>query len=75
MSNINYENRDKRWNPVLVNYINELNAKTKARGAIGTLTNDPEHWADYGVYTIKQLGDYLEREFQHNVEKDARRNQ
>jgi len=35
MSNINYENRDKRWNPVLVNHINELNAETKARGAVG----------------------------------------
>jgi len=40
-----------------------------------SLTNDPEHWADYGVYTIKQLGDYLEKEYQHNVEKDERRNQ
>ena len=70
-----WANRDKRWNPVLVNHINELNAETKARGAIGTLTNDPEHWAGYGVYTIGQLQDYLEKEFQHNVEKDERRNQ
>jgi len=59
----------------LVEYINEMNEKTKARGAVGSLTNDPEHWADYGVYTIAQLLDYLEREFQHNVEKEARRNQ
>ena len=59
----------------LVKYINKLNEKTRARGAVGFLTNDPEHWADYGVYTIAQLLDYLEREFQHNVEKDARRNQ
>ena len=59
----------------LVDYINNMNAKTKARGAVGMLTNDPNHWAGYGVYTIAQLLDYLEREFQHNVEKDARRNQ
>ena len=59
----------------LVEYINNMNAKTKARGAVGFLTNDPEHWAGYNVYTIEQLLDYLEREFQHNKEKDERRNQ
>ena len=57
----------------LVDYINEMNAKTKARGAVGSLTNDSEHWAGYGVYTAKQLLDYLEKEYQHNLEKDARR--
>ena len=59
----------------LVDYINKMNAKTKARGAVGSLTNDLEHWAGYGVYTIEQLLDYLEREYQHNKEKDERRNQ
>jgi hypothetical protein len=59
----------------LVEYINNMNAKTKARGAIGMLTNDPKHWAWYGVYTVEQFLDYLEREFQHNMEKDERRNQ
>ena len=59
----------------LVDYINNMNAKTKARGAVGMLTNDPNHWAGYGVYTIEQLLDYLEREYQHNKEKDERRNQ
>ena len=59
----------------LVDYINNINAKTKARGAVGMLTNDPNHWAGYGVYTIEQLLDYLEREYQHNKEKDERRNQ
>ena len=58
----------------LVDYINNMNAKTKARGAVGSLTNDLEHWAGYGVYTIEQLLDYLEREFQHNIKKDERRN-
>ena len=59
----------------LVEYINKMNAKTKARGAIGMLTNDPKHWAWYGVYTVEQFLDYLEKEFQHNKEKDERRNQ
>ena len=58
----------------LVEYINNMNAKTKARGAFGMLTNDPKHWAWYGVYTVEQFLDYLEREFQHNKEKDERRN-
>ena len=57
----------------LVEYINKMNEKTKARGAVGFLTNDPDHWAGYGVYTAKQLLDYLEKEYQHNLEKDARR--
>ena len=59
----------------LVKYINKLNEKTRARGAVGFLTNDPEHWAGYNVYTIEQLLDYLEKEFQHNIKKDERQNQ
>ena len=35
----------------LINYINKMNEKTKARGAVGYLTNNPEHWAEYNVYT------------------------
>ena len=57
----------------LVEYINKMNEKTKARGAVGSLTNNPEHWAGYGVYTAAQLLDYLEKEYQHNLEKDERR--
>ena len=57
----------------LVEYINEMNEKTKARGAVGSLTNNPEHWAGYGIYTAAQLLDYLEKEYQHNLEKDERR--
>ena len=57
----------------LVEYINKMNEKTKARGAVGYLTNDPDHLAGYNVYTAKQLLDYLEREHQHNLEKDERR--
>ena len=57
----------------LVEHINKLNEETRARGAVGFLTNDPEHWAGYGVYTIAQFQDYLEREYQHNLRKDERR--
>ena len=59
----------------LVKHINKLNEETRARGAVGFLTNDPEHWAGYGVYTIAQFQDYLEREYQHNIQKEERRNQ
>ena len=58
----------------LVKHINKLNEETRARGAVGFLTNDPEHWAGYGVYTIAQFQDYLEREYQHNMQKEERRN-
>jgi len=57
----------------LVECINKMNAETKARGAVGFLTNDPEHWHGYGIYTVEQFLDYLEREHQHNMEKDSRR--
>ena len=50
-----------------------MNEKTKARGAVGSLTNNPEHWEGYGIYTAAQLHDYLEKEYQHNLEKDERR--
>ena len=58
----------------LIKHINKLNEETRARGAVGFLTNDPEHWAGYGVYTIAQVQDYLEREYQHNIQKEERRN-
>ena len=57
----------------LVDHINKLNEQTKARGAVGMLTNNLNHWAGYGVYNISQFQDYLEKEFQHNKEKDERR--
>ena len=56
----------------LVTYINNMNAKNKADGLIGTLTNDPDHWAGYDVYTVEQFLDYLDREHQHNMEKSDR---
>ena len=59
----------------LINHINKLNEETRARGAVGFLTNDPDHWAGYGVYTIGEFQLYLEREYEHNMRKDERRNQ
>jgi len=59
----------------LIEHINKLNEQTKARGAVGFLTNDPDHWAGYGVYTIGEFQLYLEREYEHNMRKDERRNQ
>ena len=59
----------------LIEHINKLNEQTRARGAVGFLTNDPDHWAGYGVFTIGQFQLYLEREYEHNMRKDERRNQ
>ena len=58
----------------LIKHINKLNEETKARGAVGFLTNDPKHWAGYGVYTIGQFQLYLEREHECNMEKERRYN-
>ena len=59
----------------LVEHINKLNEQSKARGAVGTLTTNLNHWAGYGVYNIGQFQLYLEREYEHNLAKEARRNQ
>ena len=59
----------------LINHINKINEETRKRGAVGFLTNDPDHWAGYGVYTIGEFQLYLEREYEHNMRKDERRNQ
>ena len=59
----------------LLDHINKLNEQTKARGAVGTLTTNLDHWAGYGVYNIGQFQLYLEREYEHNLAKEARRNQ
>lgn len=50
----------------LMEYINGLNElarekmKSEPSGWISQLTNNPDHWAEYGVYTPKQLDTYLE---------------
>jgi hypothetical protein len=60
----------------LIKYINKLNEQTldileyplrSNPSKIGILTNDPDHWASYGVYTISQFKMYLEREHKHNI--------
>jgi len=62
----------------LVIYINEMNAEAQKRMDadptlwVGKMTNDPDHWADYGVYTVDQFLDYLDQEYQHNLEKEER---
>ena len=37
---------------------------------IGQLTNDPDHWAEYGVYTPKQLEAYLDKEAEREYRKE-----
>jgi hypothetical protein len=62
----------------LINYINEMNEKAQKRMDenpdvwIGKLTNDPDHWAGYGVYCISDLLNYLDAECKHNLEKEER---
>ena len=56
----------------LIKHINKLNEQTRARGAVGFLTNDPDHWASYGVYTIGDFQLHLEREHERNMEKEHR---
>lgn len=41
----------------LIDYIYDLNAK--AKGGF-ELTSDLKHWAEYGIHTKDQLGDYLD---------------
>ncbi len=43
--------------------LNEESAKWASEGVgryAAQLTEDPEHWAEYGIYTGAQLGDYLD---------------
>ena len=55
-------------NPLVI-HINKLNQQTLDRGEVGILTNDPSHWAGYGVYTVGDFQDYLEREHERNMYK------
>lgn len=58
----------------LVRYINQLNADAQRdmdenEGLyIGLLTNDPDHWADYGVYDPYTLEKYLDNEAKQSQE-------
>ena len=56
----------------LINHINKVNADTKSIVEanpnlwIGKLTNDPDHWACYGVYTSEDFEKYLDNEMKHS---------
>ncbi len=54
----------------LVNHINKLNQANIDSGIVSILTNDPDHWAEYGVYTIGDFQTYLEREHERNMYKN-----
>ena len=59
----------------LVEHINNINAKAQAKmdanpnTYIGIFTNDPEHWAEYGIYTPEQFGQYLDDECEREMRK------
>ena len=56
----------------LVKYIDKLNADSETLMEenpgfwIGKLTNDPDHWAEYGVYDPYTLDAYLDAEAARN---------
>ena len=60
----------------LVNYINCKNSdaqklmENNPNVWIGKLTNDPDHWAEYGVHTPADLVDYLDRELEREWRKE-----
>jgi len=61
----------------LVEHINKINAESKKEMElekhlwVGMLTNDPDHWAEYGVHTVADLELYLEREYEREMRKEA----
>ena len=76
MSYKNYEKHSVTYQ--LIEYINKVNADAQSRMNenpnlwVGKLTNDPDHWADYGVYTPEDFEKYLDNEAKHGQEKEAR---
>ena len=62
----------------LIEHINKFNEDNQSKMDenpnlwIGRLTNDPDHWADYGVYTPEDFERYLDNEAKHCQEKEAR---
>ena len=53
---------------LLVKHINKLNADAQKLMDenpglwISKLTNDPDHWAEYGICTVSELDTYLDAE-------------
>jgi len=62
----------------LIEHIDSINEKAQAemdanpKTFIGILTNDPNHWAEYGVYTPEQFEKYLLDEAEHQIRKAQR---
>ena len=62
----------------LIEHINKINEDGQKRMDanpnlwVGKLTNDPDHWADYGVYTPEDFERYLDNEAKHCQEKEER---
>ena len=52
----------------LTEYINEMNKvadqvmKDNPDMVICKLSNDPKHWAEYGIHTVTELENYLDAE-------------
>ena len=54
----------------LLQFINVINQETRDQGEGGFLNNDPDHWAECGVYTPADLELYLEKEHERNMYKN-----
>ena len=54
----------------LVNHINKLNQANIDSGIVSILTNDPDHWAEYGVYSPRTLDAYLDAEASRQTYKE-----
>tara|TARA_Y100000590_G_scaffold13532_1_gene16343 strand:- start:223 stop:468 length:246 start_codon:yes stop_codon:yes gene_type:complete len=61
----------------LVKYIDKLNADSEKLMEenpgfwIGKLTNDPDHWAEYGVYDPYTLDAYLDAQAAREIRKES----
>ena len=61
----------------LVKHINKINAASQKEVEnnpglwIPKITNDPKHWAEYGVHTPGELEAYLDREAEREMRKEA----
>ena len=77
-SNMNYEDYGYfDWQrEELVKYINKLNADSETLMEenpglwISKLTNNPDHWAEYGVYDPYTLDAYLDAEAARETRKE-----
>jgi hypothetical protein len=62
---------------ILREYIEGLNAETakwvaEAPGRwAGQLVTDPDHWAEYEIFTPSQLEDYFDAEAERDARKEA----